>query len=115
MILVVAVLAVLICLAGLLFYRSTQAIPFMIGVLVSSGASVLKLLLLERMMKQAANSKGQYPSYKVYLHYFLRFALTAGVLLIAGLVSLPALIGAACGIFTLPLSGFAMKFFPDLN
>ena len=113
MILVIAVLAAVICLGGLVFFRSAEAVPFALGAVAASAANVLKLMLLERMVRKIAVSEGKYPVHWVYVQYFLRFALTAGVLLLAGWLSFTALIGAAFGVFTLPLSGFAMKFFPD--
>jgi len=115
MILVIVVLAGILCLGGLVFFRSVQAFPFGLGILAACAVNVVKIILLERMIRQAEASEGHYPTHRVYLQYFLRFVLTAGVLLLAGLLSFTALIGAAFGIFTLPISGFAMKFFPNAN
>ena len=115
MILVIAVYAGVFCLGGLIFFRSIQALPFAGGVVAMCIASVGKIMLLERMMKEIGASEGAYSTSKVYVHHFLRFVLTAMVLLVAGLLSFTALIGACFGVFSLPVSGFAMKYFPDLN
>lgn len=116
MILAVAVLAAIICLGGLVFYlladRSIEALYFANGVVLAAALNVLKLILLERMVKKLGASAESYKIHKVYLQFILRFALTAVILLIGVFVPFISLVGIVAGIFTLPLSGLAMKFFP---
>jgi len=113
MIQVIAVLALILCFGGLVFFRSAEAIPFALGVLLSCMLNAVKVILLERMVRKLSASAASYQTYRVYVQFLLRFLLTAGTLLLAVFVPFISLLGAICGIFTLPLSAFAMKFFPN--
>lgn len=113
MILVIAVLAGIICLGGLVFFRSIEAFYFANGVILAAALNAFKVIMLEKMVKKISVSAETYRIHKVYLQYIMRFALTAVVLLIGVFVPFVNLVGVAAGIFTLPLSGFAMKFFPN--
>ena len=113
MILIIAVLAGLICLGGLVFFRSMEAFYFANGVILASALNVLKVIMLEKMVKKLSASAESYPIHRVYLQYIMRFALTAVVLLIGVFVPFVNLVGVVAGVFTLPLSGIGMKFFPN--
>lgn len=113
MIFVIAALAGLICLGGLVFFRSIEAFYFANGVVLGAALNVLKVIMLEGMVRKLGASAESYRVHKVYLQIALRFILTAGVLLIGVFVPFVNLVGVVAGIFTLPISGFAMKFFPD--
>jgi len=115
MILVISILTLVVLAVGAIFFRSFTILPFAVGTLSGSLLSVVKVLMLERTAARIS-MPGSNPSVgKVYLQIFLRFFLTAGVLLVMALWSPPALLGAACGIFTLPIAAFAMKWFPQVE
>ena len=113
MILIIAVLAGIICLGGLAFFRSIEAFYFANGVILAAVLNGCKVILLEKMVKKLGAAPESYRTHRVYLQFILRFALTAGVLLIGVFVPFVNLFGIAAGIFTLPIAGFAMKLFPN--
>ena len=115
MIQIIAILAGILCLGGLVFYRSIEAFYFANGVILASLFSVGKLFMMESMMQKASTAGDSFKVSSVYLQFFLRFVLTACLLLIGVFVFFISLIGIVAGILTLPLSGFAMKFFPDVQ
>ena len=113
MILAILAIAGIICLGGLIFYRSIEAFYFANGVILASALNVAKVFMLENMVKKLGVSEDSFKMSSVYLQYILRFVLTAVVLLIGVFVPFISLFGIVGGVLTLPLSGFAMKFFPD--
>ena len=113
MILAIAALAGIICLGGLVFYRSIEAFYFANGVILASALNVAKVFMLENMVKKVGASADSFKMSSVYVQYILRFVLTAGILLIGVFAPFVSLVGVVAGVLTLPLSGFAMKFFPD--
>ena len=108
--------AMVIIAGGAAFYRSLEAVYFAFGVLLTSALNVLKVILLERTVKNIANmDEPETGKNYVRLQYLLRYFLTGLVLLIAGLVSVyvdPPFIniwGAVAGVFTLQIAVISVR------
>lgn len=102
-----------ICLAGsVIYYHSLAFLPFLLGLVLGTGVSVGKVMLLERAVDKAlAMDKGRAGTY-VSMHHILRLLLTGGALLIAALVPWISLWGAAAGIFAYQIALYTFKFLP---
>ena len=111
MILVICILAAVFIIASAIFYRSFAFVPFAIGVLMGAGTSVVKIILLNRIIERAVAGDPQVTGRGFTGQYFLRFVLTGVMLLVAAVVPFISLWGAAAGILTLPLSAYSMHFF----
>jgi len=83
----VAVAAFVIIVIGALFYRSLAAVPFALGVLITSGLNVLKLRMLERTVLKVVDMDDRETGKNyVRIQYLLRYFLTAIVLVAIGLI-----------------------------
>jgi len=101
----ICIAAFVIIAGGAVFYRSFEAFPFALGVILTSALNVMKLLMLERNIKKTMDmsdpSRGK--NY-VRIQFLLRYFLTAAILVIAGLTPFISIWGALFGIFTLQIS-----------
>jgi len=89
---------------------SIGALPFALGVILTSSLNVLKILLLERSVKKTVeiedpNAGKNY----IRIQYLLRYFLTAVILLVAGLTPFISVWGAIAGIFTLQIAVIAVR------
>lgn len=110
MIVAIGVLSLLIIGGGVIYYRSVDCLPFIVGTLLGSGVSVLKVKLLadgvDKSLKMEAKAAANY----IRLQHFLRLLLVGVVLLLAALVPWISLWGAAAGVFTFQISLYFLKF-----
>ena len=111
MVCIIGVSSFVFILAGAVYYRSLSALPFALGVLLTSALNALKILLLERTVEKAVVMEEQGAANYVRLQYFLRFMLTGLVLIAAALLPFISLWGAVAGTFTLQIAAYAVKFF----
>ena len=105
----------LLILAGLILSLSgvlhIRPLPFVLGALLGGALNILKVLMLEHMVKSAAGKAEGQAARGVYMQALLRFVLTGVVLGLAILVPDRAFFwGAVAGIFILPIAAFSMKF-----
>ena len=105
MIQVVLITALAMMAGGAVFYRSLEAFPFALGVLLTSALNAGKILMLERTVKRAIDMEDP-KSGKNYvrIQFLLRYFLTAAILVAAGLTPFISVWGALFGIFTLQIS-----------
>jgi len=115
MILVIILVSVAIALGGLVFYRSTETIPFVIGVAMGSGVNVIKVLWLKRTVNKAVTMEATAATNHLKMQYFMRLMLTLAVLLIGGFLhggGYVNLIGIGIALLaTLPVASYAMQYF----
>jgi len=87
MIKMVLIAALIIIAIGAVYYRSLAAIPFALGVLITSGLNILKLRMLERTVQKVIYMEDQEMGKNlVRLQYLLRYFLTGVVLVAIGLI-----------------------------
>jgi len=83
----VAVAAIIIIIIGVVFYRSLAAIPFGLGVIVTSILNIYKIRMLERTVQKVINMEDKESAKNVVrLRYLLRYSLTGIVLVAVGLI-----------------------------
>jgi len=111
MIQMIALSALVMIAGGAVFFRSFTALPFAFGVLVSSALNVLKVFLLERMVKKVVDMDDPDAGKNfVRMNYLLRYFGSAIVLLGVGLIHVYSPVpvinvwGAVFGIFTMQIS-----------
>jgi len=114
--LVIGIAALVIMAVGAILFLtipalpSDQALPFALGVLLTSALNVLKVKMLERSVNKIVNMENV-ESGKNFarLQYLLRYFLTGIVLVAAALTPFINIWGAIIGIFTLQISIIAAK------
>ena len=110
MILVICVSALIFILAGAVFYRSMAALPFALGVLLTSALNCVKAVMIERAVIKSAGMGGNAKNF-VGLQYGLRLLLTLAVLAVCVVSPHINVWGAAIGLLTLQISAISLKFF----
>ena len=110
MIIVICVLLLIATVAGIAFFRSFEAIPFALGAMLGAALCVYKVISLDRMVVAAQKKDPLDVNKSVHVQYFLRFILTAGVLLIGFFVPFINHWGVVVGLFFLPISAYATNF-----
>lgn len=110
MIVTICILAPIFMVASVLYYRSLSCLPFVLGVLLGSLASVAKVLLLERAVDRAVNMEKKAAAGYITLQHMLRLFLTGAVLVLAALVPAINLWGAAAGVLTYQVAVYLIKF-----
>ena len=94
---------------GVAYYRSSAAFPFAIGVVLTAGLNVVKVIMLERTVSGVTTKDAADVKRYVRFQYLLRYLLTGITLAFAALAPFVNLWGAIAGIFTLQIAAFAMK------
>ena len=110
MILVICLSAFIFILAGAVVYRSAAALPFALGVILTSALNCAKAVMIEHAVIRSADM-GENAKRFVGLQYGLRLLLTLAVLAVCVLSPLINVWGAAVGLFTLQISAISMRFF----
>jgi len=83
----VVVAALFIIVIGAVFYRSLAALPFALGVIVTSGLNIIKIRMLEQTVQKVISMDDQEAGKNVIrLRYLLRYFLTGIVLVAVGLI-----------------------------
>ena len=117
MVWVIAALSLVCMIAGVIYYRSLSALPFVLGVLLGAGVNVVKILLLERAVARAVDMEEKSGANYIRVQYFLRFLFTGAALALAAIAPdhILSLWGAVAGIFTFPIAAHSLRFFvkPD--
>jgi len=119
MIIIIAALGAAMMLGGAvstMFHRLFLALPFVVGVLLTTGLNVLKIVMIEGTARKATSfgpDEGLASKNFIRTRYILRFFLTGAVLFVAAITpnTVIDLWGAIAGIFTLPLATFIVQFF----
>jgi len=79
--------AAIIIVIGAVYYRSLAVIPFIFGVLITSGLNILKLRMLERTVQKVVGMDDQTAGKNIVrFQYLLRYLMTGVVLVIIGLI-----------------------------
>ena len=106
--------ALVIIVAGALYYRSYQALPFALGVLLTSAFNVARVFMIERAVQKAVDiGDSDAAAGKSYIRgqYIMRLVFTGAVLAIAAVVpeNVISIWGAAAGIFTFQIAAIVVR------
>lgn len=105
----ILVIAFTFLIGSLLYYRSLDFIPYMIGLGLGSVVSIAKVMLVERAVEKALRMDQQRVGGYVGGQYLLRMLLTAVVLIIGALVSWISLWGVAAGVIAFQLGIYLVQ------
>jgi len=87
MVKLIMVAALIIIIIGLLVYRSLAVIPFIFGVLITSGLNIMKIRMLEKTVQKVIYMENQNTGKNIVrFQYLLRYFLTGIVLVVIGLI-----------------------------
>ena len=87
MVKMIIIAALFIIVIGAVYYRSLAALPFALGVLITSGLNILKIRMLERAVQKISHMDDQDEGKNlVRFQYLLRYFLTGAVLVVIGLI-----------------------------
>ena len=111
MLLIICCLAVAAVIIGAVYYRSFAFFPFAAGVVLGAGVNIVKIKMIERVVKNATNAEKTISPAYVPIQNILRFLLTAIVLGLAAFFDFISLLGAAVGIITMPIAGYSLSVF----
>ena len=108
MALAIAGIAFLMMTGGAVFFRSFYAVGFAMGVVITSALNIGKVYWLKHTVKRAAtlspNAVGGYTGG----FYLARFIVTGLVLVGSFYLPMVDMLGAAIGLLTLPIAGYAV-------
>lgn len=110
MIFTILIVSTVCILASIIYYRSLDFFPFLLGVILGSALSIVKVFLLERAIDKALNMERKQAGKYVSLQYMLRLLLTALVLFIGAVVPQISLWGVVAGVFAFQISVYNIKF-----
>lgn len=110
MILTICTIAPVIMAAAVLYYRSLSCMPFVLGVLLGAVVSIIKVLLLGRVVNRAVDMERKAASAYASFQHLLRFALTGAVLLLGAFVPAISLWGAVAGVLTYQVAAYSIRF-----
>lgn len=110
MIFTILVISLICILASAIYYRSLDFLPFMLGVILGSALSILKVFLLERAINNVLEMKKNKAGSYVSLQHMLRLLLTGVVLFIGAVVPQISLWGVVAGVFAFQVAVYNIKF-----
>ncbi len=105
----ICVLAAVSMAASALYYRSSACLPFILGVVLGSAASVANVVLLRRSVDRVTATEKKPASGYVQLQHLLRLSLMGAVLVLAALVPAISLWGAAAGVMAYQIAIYSIK------
>lgn len=103
---VVLIVGLLGSIAGLAYYRSVKALPYLLGLGLGSVASLIRVILLERTVNKVIyenKSKGI-----VQMSHLGRLAIAFIAMLMGALVEGISLVGVIVGVFSYQLASYSL-------
>src|SRR5699024_4955437 len=86
MIFTIVIIAMISIIGSVIYHRSLEFLPFMLGVILGSTASVIKIFLLEHAVDQALKMEQGKAGNYVTIQHILRLLLSGGALLLGALI-----------------------------
>lgn len=111
MVLIIFIGSIISIIGGVIYYRSFGCLPFLFGVIIGGGASIIKVFMLERTVNRAVDMDGKTVGNFVRFQQLSRTFLTIIALVITAVIPGISLWGGAVGILLYPLSAYLLKFF----
>lgn len=110
MIFTILIIALICVIGSLIYHRSLDFLPFLLGILLGSATSIIKVFLLERTVDNALSMKKESVGNYVGFHHILRLLLTGLVLFLGAVVPQISLWGVAAGILAFQLAVYNLRF-----
>lgn len=110
MIFTISIIGLVCILISIIYYRSLDSLPFMLGVLLGSVVSIFKVLLLERTVDKALEMEQNHVKGYVRLQHMFRQLLSGIVLFMGALVPQISLWGVVAGTLSFQLAVYNIKF-----
>jgi 4-hydroxybenzoate polyprenyltransferase len=110
MIITILVISLICVIGSVIYYRSLKFVPFLLGVLLGSAVSVIKVFLLERAIDKALKMESMLAKNYVSLQHVLRLLLTGVALFLGAVVDQSNLWGVVCGVFAFQIATYNLKF-----
>jgi hypothetical protein len=117
MMLAVCVSAAVMVIAGVVYYRSFEILPFTAGIAATSVLNIARIHMLKNVVEKAIDMEtGKDAGNYVRIQYLLRFVLTGVVLIACALFGtrinhMSLFWGAVAGIFTMQIAAYFTSFF----
>lgn len=112
MILHVLVITGACVLVSVVYYRSWDFLPFLLGAVLGGAVSIGKILLLERAVDKALGMEKASAGKYVSLQHLLRLGLSAAALLLGALIPQINLWGVVAGVLAFQISVYLIKWMP---
>jgi hypothetical protein len=110
MILTIIIIALICVIGSIIYHRSMDFIPFLLGVVIGSAVSIAKVFLLEHAVDKALTLGKKQAGNYVSLQHILRLLLTGVVLFLGAVIPQISLWGVAAGIFAFRIALYTVKF-----
>lgn len=110
MILTIIAIALICILTSVVYYRSLDFLPFMLGVILGSVASIVKVFLLEHAVDNALTMEEKRAGNYVSIQHILRLLLSGVILFLGAVVPYISLWGVVAGILAFQLAIYNVKF-----
>lgn len=109
----IALINVAAILMSILYYRSLDFLPFLLGIILGAAVSILKVFLLERAVDKALEmDKKKAGNYVSFQHIF-RLLISGVVIFIGAVVPQISLWGVAVGILSFQAAVYNVRFTPN--
>jgi len=109
MITVVGGLSLALIVAGIACFKLFSFFPFLLGVIMGAGVTILRIVMLERAVNKALEMDQERAANYLRLQHLLRYLVTGAVLVAAALLPPVNLWGAIAGVMTMPVATFFSK------
>lgn len=110
MILTILIIALICVVVSAIYYRSLEFIPFLLGTLLGTAVSIIKVFLLERTVNKALEMEKKKAGAYVSVHHLLRLLLSGAALLAGALVPQVSLWGVVAGVFAYQIAVYGVRF-----
>lgn len=110
MIFTIIVISLLCVLVSVVYYRSLDFLPFLLGVFLGSAVSISKVFLLEHAVDKALTMEEKHAGSYVSIQHILRLLLSGVVLFLGAVVPQISLWGVVAGILSFQLAIYNVKF-----
>lgn len=110
MIITILIIALICVLGSVIYYRSLGFLPFLIGAVLGSAVSIVKVFLLERAVNKALELEQKKAGQYVSVQHWLRMLLSGVVLFLGAVVPWINLWGVVAGILAFQIATFSVKF-----
>ena len=99
--------------AAAIYFRSIQAVPFAVGVLLTSFMNIAKLIMLEKSMAETIPMEQNDIKIYIYGQHALRVVMLVAVFGIAAFApdEIVSIWGAVFGFFTLKIASYSVMFY----
>lgn len=110
MIIRISVIASICTLGAVLYYRSFGFLPFLLGAIIGTAVSIIKVFLLERAVDKALTMEKDDAVKYITLQNIIRLMLSGVALVISAVVPFINLWGSVAGVLAFPFASYGENF-----